>query len=567
MVTWQTIPLRIVQTLPGVAGGDDFRSEYSVRGSPYHHAGVVVDGVMAPWLQHAALGRGDTGTMSMLPSDVVQDATLYVGAYPRRDGGQLGPQLNLVLREGSRLARRFRVGVSGTSATVIGEGPLGSSARGSWLVGLRRSNVEWPVGRDDHHMTVFGFGDVQSKFVYDVRSGQEISLSLVAGVSSIERDDPNLAALSDGVNRAAMVSVAWRSMLGSRTVVTQRVSSLAHEYLNRDQAMLPVNRGANGADAYRVDITRMLLRGVVEAGGAGQAGARLGTRAAFGVGHGGRDVRRRRRDMVRAVWSRLLSPDDRAACHACGRTSIGRLDAGASAGHRPMAPGRMVGWARWLVHGSTGVMHQFADFEHVRGWEGPVDLQPERATYTDLGIGQRLTDSVRWDVTLYARRERDALRPPDVHGRVIDGVLSFDRAADNRFENVLRGSARGTEMRIERRSQTGYSGWVGYSYGVARYTDAARQETFQADFDQRHGINASGISTLAWKTRDRNHVPRRNELSDPWLSCRPAGATCSQATSGIMYGFRHMPASIFARSGRSTTERCASRRLPKHSIS
>ena len=253
-------PLRIVQTLPGVASGDDFRSEYSVRGSPYHHAGVVVEGVLAPWLQHAALGRGDTGTMSMLPSDVLQEATLNVGAYPRRDGGQLGPQINLVLREGSRLARRFRVGVSGTSATVTAEGPLGSSARGSWLVGLRRSNVEWPVGRDDHHMTVFGFSDVQSKFVYDVRSGQQISLSLVAGVSNVERDDSNIAALSDGINRAAVVTVAWRSMIGSRTIVTQRVSSLAHEYLNRDQAMRPVNRGTNGAGAYRVDITRTLLR-------------------------------------------------------------------------------------------------------------------------------------------------------------------------------------------------------------------------------------------------------------------------------------------------------------------
>ena len=157
--------------------------------------------------------------------------------------------------------------------------------------------------------------------------------------------------------------------------------------------------------------------------------------------------------------------------------------------------------ARWLVHGSTGVMHQFADLEHVRGWEGSVGLQPERATYADVGIGQRLTESVRWDVTVYTRRERDALRPPDIHGRLIDGIPGYSRAANNRFENVLRGSAHGTEMRIERRSQTGYSGWIGYSYGVARYTDATRQETFQADFDQRHGINASGIATLAWKMR------------------------------------------------------------------
>ena len=410
-------PLRIVQTLPGVAGGDDFRSEYSVRGSPYHHAGVVVDGVVAPWLQHAALGRGDTGTMSMLPSDVVQEAMLHVGAYPRRDGGQLGPQLNLALREGSRLERRVRVGVSGTSATVIGEGPLGSSARGSWLVGLRRSNVEWPVGRDDHHMTVFGFGDVQSKLVYDVRSGQQISLSLVAGVSSIERDDPNLDALSDGVNRAAMVSVAWRSMLGSRTVVTQRVSSLAHRIPQPGSRTLPVNRGTNGVAAYRVDITRMLLRGVVEAGAQ--------VRRVRGSGHGphsGPAMGAATFEDVDASWFERSG-------HASFRRTIGprvTLAAGLRWADSTLVHQQaldrwlQVEWSagRWFVHGSTGVMHQFADLEHVRGWARPVDLPPERATYADLGIGQRLTASVRWDVTVYARRERDALRPPDVHGRL-----------------------------------------------------------------------------------------------------------------------------------------------------
>ena len=41
-------PLRLVQALPRVAAGDDFRSEFSVRGSPYRHVGVVIDGVATP---------------------------------------------------------------------------------------------------------------------------------------------------------------------------------------------------------------------------------------------------------------------------------------------------------------------------------------------------------------------------------------------------------------------------------------------------------------------------------------------------------------------------------------
>ena len=70
-----------------------------------------------------------------------------------------------------------------------------------------------------------------------------------------------------------------------------------------------------------------------------------------------------------------------------------------------------------------------------------------------------------------------------------------------RFENALTGSARGFELTMARRSHSGLSGWIGYAYGVARYTDAARHETFAADFDQRHAINLSGLAPLPGKTR------------------------------------------------------------------
>ena len=477
----------------------------SVRGSAYRHAGVVVDGVVAPWLQHAALGRGDTGTMTMLRGDVVQEATLLVGAYPRRDGSQLGPQLNLTLREGSRTARQFRLGVSGTTATLTAEGPLGGSARGSWLVGLRNSHAEWPVGRDDHQSTVFGFRDVQSKLVYDVRPDQEVSLTAVAGVSNVERDDPNPFTLADGVNRAAMVSVAWRSVLGSRTVVTQRISSLTHEFLNRDQTSQPSSGGANAAYAYRMDVSRALFGGVVDAG--------VQVRRVQGSRH---DQIWRASDSVATTIHDLESSWLERSGHVSLRRSVGlgvTLDGGVRVGDSTLVQRRAVDpwlraeWAagpRWLVHGSTGAMHQFPALEHLQGWAGATELRPERATYADLGIGQRLSSSVRWDATVFLRRERDALREPGLHLRLVDGVLGrVDDGLDgvvHRFENGLSGSARGVELKIER-SHAAFSGWVGYAYGVARYTDAARDETYPADFDQRHAINASALVALPREIR------------------------------------------------------------------
>ena len=64
--------LDAVQAMPRVAGANDFRSEFSVRGSPYRQIGVVIDGVATPWLQHTVYGRRDAGSLSMFGSDLVE---------------------------------------------------------------------------------------------------------------------------------------------------------------------------------------------------------------------------------------------------------------------------------------------------------------------------------------------------------------------------------------------------------------------------------------------------------------------------------------------------------------
>ena len=63
--------LEPVQSMPRVGPADDFRSEFSVRASPYRQIGVVIDGVATPWLQHTVYGRRDAGSLSMFASDIV----------------------------------------------------------------------------------------------------------------------------------------------------------------------------------------------------------------------------------------------------------------------------------------------------------------------------------------------------------------------------------------------------------------------------------------------------------------------------------------------------------------
>ena len=80
-------PLRAVQVLPGVATGDDLRSEFTVRGSDFRHLTFTVDGFATPYLLHTVRGvedRGPTGSVAMINSDVLDDVTLLNGSYSQR---------------------------------------------------------------------------------------------------------------------------------------------------------------------------------------------------------------------------------------------------------------------------------------------------------------------------------------------------------------------------------------------------------------------------------------------------------------------------------------------------
>jgi hypothetical protein len=132
------------------------------------------------------------------------------------------------------------------------------------------------------------------------------------------------------------------------------------------------------------------------------------------------------------------------------------------------------------LNASAGVSHQFPDF--TRPWTigRPIAPLPERAAHAEVGVSQRLGRSIRWQASLFSRRESDVLVGP---ARLFDSVTMVEPFS------TASGSSRGLELLLERRATKGLSGWAGYSYGTSRYTDSLRNETFWADFDQRHALN------------------------------------------------------------------------------
>jgi hypothetical protein len=174
-------PMRAVQVMPGVATGDDFRAEFSVRGSAYRQIGLSLDGVPAPFVLHTVRGVSDTASIAILNTDILDQVTLSAGAFPQPFGNRTGAQIDFTTRDGSRERTIVRPAVSGISASAVAEGPF-AGGRGSWLLSGRQSYPDWLVRRIDPQATgTLGFTDVQSRLVYDATGRHQLQLSVAAG--------------------------------------------------------------------------------------------------------------------------------------------------------------------------------------------------------------------------------------------------------------------------------------------------------------------------------------------------------------------------------------------------
>ena len=492
-------PLRAVQVLPGVATGDDLRSEFTVRGSDFRHITFTVDGFATPYLLHTVRGvedRGPTGSVAMINSDVLEDVTLLNGGYPQYFPGHTGAEVDFRIRDGARDRRIVRAAVSGTAASAVGEGPIGASGRGSWLVAARQSYLDLIVHRLTDRAVSFGFADAQAKLTFDLSPRHRVDLTLLAGRSRFE-NDPGEREIDDvhvGRNASAVAVAGWR-YARPRLMLWQRLLAADNHFRNENTAGLELDDGRDRQLAYRSDLTVAAHPSLAMLGGA--------------------QIERRDNSRIR----RRLAPSRVNLVQLDDYTGDGLLTGGfVSARWTPIAaltiaPGiRGDRWSLaeqsaaspWIqsewrataglrVRASAGRYVQFSDFDKILGVSGGTALRPERATQLDVGVEQRIGAGLRLSATLYDREERGMLRRPGAETRLV-GSRVVRGVASTAYENRLDGHARGVEIAIHRAAAgRGVSGWLSYGFGRNRYRDTVSRETFWGDFDQRHTMNAYAL--------------------------------------------------------------------------
>ena len=518
-------PLRAIQALPSATATDDFYSEFAVRGNPFRYVGLVVDGVPTRYLLHSVNGISDGGSIAMINSETLGSVALLPGSYPQRAGRRLGAQVDLATREGQRDRFHGRAGLSGTSVTFLGEGPIARN-KGSWMASVRRSYLDYLIKRIDPEAGfAFGFVDTQAKVAYDLNPQHQISATTLLGRAVFEEGDPNIGAneIRKGVNRAWLMSLSWRYLPGPRFAVTQRLYSTGLHFDNDNDAGQTLDAARFSELGWRVDASfAPSARVAVEFGGDVQRSD-------------GRSLIVRQPPPTTARIT-LSDYDERSSAEsAYGQVRFGlgsrlTVTPGARVDHwsltnvttgSPWVNAELRLGERTRLRGGSGIYRQFPGLDEVHGFRGGSNLRPERALHIDFGVEHAVARQTRILLNVYSRREKDVLWTPELEPRLgSDGTIQ-PGAVDAPWTNVLRGNARGVELVVRRDAADGFSGWAAYGYSGLRYTQTLTAERFWADADQRHTLSLYGNyrlssrSSLSARYRYGSNYPLIGYIGEP----------------------------------------------------
>jgi hypothetical protein len=491
-------PLRSVQTLPGVATGDDFNSFYSVRGGGFDNNGILVDGVLTHGLAHTLQGTQDpSGSVMIMNGDLVDSMALYSGAFSAKYGDRTSSFLDIITREGSRDRARARMAVSGSNAAFVAEGPLDAGEKGAWIASARQSYAGYLIRRLGTESDIdLGFTDFQGKVVYDLSTRQRFGASIIWGRSNLSRNPANrgITAIIDGSNDVGVANFSWTWIPGPKIYWESRLYLIRETFENHNKESQVLDQGAYAETAARGDLSW-------------QAASKHRIETGFLFRNTTSNILDRRYnyalhqfvdfDSARGkYWQNAGYIQDRWTIKDGHLTAIfgARVDATGLTGQVQAHPRAFLEW-RWgsgnKLDAGWGVYSQFPEVVPVLGRNGNPDLRAELARHYIIGYERLLGSKARFRIELFDKEDANLQRNRDslyrlVNGKVVAPDINFH------YDNALRGYSRGFEVFLQRRSANRLAGWVSYSYSISRQEDLVTRERYNGNFDQRHTINCYG---------------------------------------------------------------------------
>ncbi len=489
--------LRSVQSLPGVAAADDYYASFAVRGAGIDNIGFYLDGVLMRDPFHQLQQITDLGSLSILNGDIIDSVTLLPGAFPARYGDPSAAVLSVETREPGRdtVSARVNADLMGVSLTL--EGPLGRKKKASWLVAFRKSYLEYLLNRLNDKGLSLGFYDVEGKLTWDPAPHHRLSLLAIDGPMNAGGTYTAQQVKERSVTREDVVQAAWQ--------YTPSASALLRTAVNFTR------------ETDRTDLQKVVL---LERSDARELAARHDTSLSLGRHDTleiGAEARRTRQDYASYYqwdvvdWmpqqafqplAQFLTHDWRYGAYIRnawnpfgGRLALnagGRFDRLSFTGQHvwsPRAGAALRITPQTRITAAWGQYAQFPNLTQLLGVFRNPALVAQRSTHSTVAFERRIGERVRFKAELYDREDRQVPFSVETAWRLVNGAATGPTYG-NVLANSVRGYSRGAEFSLQRVSANRLSGWLSYSYGHARYRDAASGLSFDGDYDQRHTVSA-----------------------------------------------------------------------------
>lgn len=486
-------PLRAAQSLPGVVANNDYYSQFSVFGAAVSQVGVYLDGILLHAPFHTMQGIRDSGSMSVLNGDMMEDLAVLPAAYPARYADRAGAVLDARTREGSRQKRTIRASAGVVHAGLQAESPF-AGGKGSWLAGVRQSYAQYIMRRlSDDSTQAVGFIDGQARATYRANERHGFTLHGLSGRAGYDRDisqrRPGLNTLVDGGFRTSLLRAAWEWSPASRTNVQTQGAWIDERFDNKNRDNLPLGAGNHGEWVAQSTLSQAWAAGnVLEAG----FSARRIRSGGFLRQYSTATAIRSQDRWDGTAWRQGGFVQNRMTR---GRASVtlglraDGMERGVPAAVSPTAGGSLRLGRNWNVNTGFGQYVQYPEVSALTSAAGGAWLLAERSSQFSLGLERRIGLAARVRVEGYQRTERDRIARPGLDGRMVNGRVVLPQATPAHF-NSVRGYARGVQAVVQLRSANRLSGWLTYSYGVARARDGMLGVSYWSDEDQRHTAGA-----------------------------------------------------------------------------
>lgn len=494
-------PLRAVQSLPGVTSNNDFDARFSMRGADYSRVGLYLDGVLLHEPFHMLEGQNVTGSGAAFNGDMVEELELHEGAFPARFGDATAGVLDIHTRDGSHTAPTFRIEASASNAGVVAEGPAGKNKRGSWLVGARRSYLQYLISRIDPNGTslVFALEDVQARLAWDSTPKSKISFYLLESYSSLDRDKAKLGinSLAKAAYDYTLANLGWRYTPDSKSVFDAHAAWMREKYDNFNPNPLPLGDGFYGEWVGNANASRMWSEGskldagisvrqLRDAGFAAQYQSITSPRLLDYWNGNATETEGYLQQSIDLLRHRIhLTAGGHLDQHTADRIAVA-LPAASAIFLLTPSTRIQLGWGEYAQHQPLSILTSIAGYRH---------LEPIRSIQEITAIEQHFGARTRFRAEFYNRTDRDLAARPFYEPRLI-GSTVFVPPLIPQWQNSERGWARGVEVYLQRSSANKFNGWISWGWGRTGMRDGITGDRFPSDFDQRNTISIYGAYRL-----------------------------------------------------------------------